>query len=268
VNLDFVDLGRYPLDRLDSAEGRDMAGRIRAELAERGGCRLPGFLTPEGLARCLAEVEAVAPLARHSNNRYTPYYRKPDPGFPPGHPKATPVTFAVGYVARTDIPASSAFRALYESEAMLAFMRAVSPVQPVFRYSEARGSLNVTVMREGEELGWHFDANETVASILFRRARTGGRFDWIPRVRSATDPNEAGVAAVLAGRDGHHHSFDPDPGDLLLFHGRNALHRVTPIGGEPPRLIGLMSFDNVEVAPPNPASKDLMREDGAARGGR
>ncbi|MBM3584103.1 MAG: hypothetical protein FJX36_06625 [Alphaproteobacteria bacterium] len=170
------------------------------------------------------------------------------------------MTFAVGYVARTDIPAASPFRALYEGDAMLAFMRALTPGQLVFRYSEPRGSLNVTVMREGEELGWHFDANETVASILFRRAQGGGRFDWIPGARSAADANEAGVAAILAGEDRHHHSFDPAPGDLLIFHGHNAMHRVTPIVGAPPRLIGLMSFDNVAVAPPNPSSKDLMAE--------
>ncbi|MBM3584104.1 MAG: hypothetical protein FJX36_06630 [Alphaproteobacteria bacterium] len=67
-----VDRARYPLDRLGSPEGRVFLERTRGELAARGGCRLPGFLTPEGLACCLAEAEAVAPLARHSNSRYTP----------------------------------------------------------------------------------------------------------------------------------------------------------------------------------------------------
>lgn len=247
------------MDRLESATGRAMVARVGSELRKRSGCHLPGFLTPEGLARCLAEAEQVAPLARHSNNRFTPYYRAPDPAFPPGHPKATPVTFAVGYVARNDIPAASPLRALYEGEAMLAFMRAVMPQAPVFLYSEARGSLNVTVMTQGEELGWHFDANDTVASVLFRPAHTGGRFDWIPDIRQDEDR----VAAVLAGGIAGHCSAELAAGDLLLFRGRDSLHRVTPVGGEPARLIGLMSFDSVETAPPNPATRELMPDLGA-----
>lgn len=258
MSLAIVDLDRYPLDRLESPEGQAMVERVRAAMAQDCGCHLPGFLSAAGLATCLAEAEAVAPLARHSNNRFTPYYRKPDPDYPAGHSKATAVTFAVGYVARNDIAVDSAFRALYEGEGMLAFMRAVTPGEPVWRYSEARGSLNVTEMREGEELGWHFDANETVASILFRNAPGGGIFEWIPNVRAPGDPREDRVAAVLAGDIADRRTVAPAPGDLLLFRGRNSLHRVTPIEGSPPRLIGLMSFDNVEVAPPNPATRDLM----------
>jgi len=258
MSLAIVDLDRYPLDRLETPVGEALVARVRGSMTRDCGCHLPGFLSAAGLAACLAEAEAVAPLARHSNNRYTPYYRQPDPDYPAGHPKATAVTFAVGYVARDDIPAESSFRALYEGDAMLAFMRAVTPGEPVWRYSEARGSLNVTEMREGEELGWHFDANETVASILFRAAAGGGRFEWIPNVRAPGEPREERVAAVLAGDIGERRTADLAPGDLLLFRGRNSLHRVTPIEGDPPRLIGLMSFDNVEVAPPNPATKDLM----------
>ena len=258
MELSIVDLERYPLDRLDSPAGMALVESVRAQMARDSGAHLPGFLRPSGLAACLAEAERAAPLARHSNNRFTPYYRKPDPSYPDGHPRASAVTFAVGYVAREDIPPASPFRALYEGEAMLAFMRAVTPGAPVWRYSEPRGSLNITVMRAGEELGWHFDANETVASVLFRRAAGGGRFGWIPDIRSPGDPAEDAIAAVLAGDTSAARWVDPDAGDLLLFRGRNALHCVTPIEGEPPRLIGLMSFDNVEVAPDNPATRELM----------
>ncbi len=255
-----VDLGRYPIDRPDSAQGRALVTRVGQAMARDSGCHLPGFLTPEGIAACLAEAEGVAPLARHSRNRYTPYYRKPDPALPAGHSRATAVTFAVGYVAREDVPAKSPLRALYEGDTLLGFLRAVLPTVAVHRYSEPRGSLNITVMGAGEELGWHFDANEIVASILFRAAPSGGRFDWIPDVRSATDPAETRIAAILAGDDRTHRSVALATGDLMLFGGRNALHRVTPVGEGPPRLIGLMSFDDVEVAPPNPATLDLMAD--------
>jgi hypothetical protein len=133
------------------------------------------------------------------------------------------------------------------------------PAEPLYRYSEPRGSLNVTAMRAGDELGWHFDACELVASIMLRASEGGGAFEYVADIRSPDDANEAGIAAVLMGRTATARRVDLAPGDLLLFRGRHSLHRVAPIVGGTARLVALMSFDNVEQAPPNPANETLMR---------
>jgi hypothetical protein len=258
--MTIVDLERYPIDAPASVEGQALVADARQQIDRTGACHLPGFLSAEGLALCLAEAEALAPLAHASNHRLTPYYRSPDPSLPETDPKNMTVTFAVGYVAREDIPARSPFRALFEGDDLLTFLRQVLPSEPLYRYSEPRGSLNVTVMREGDELGWHFDACELVASILCRTGEAGGEFDYVPDVRSPQDANEAGVAAIVGGDDSRALSVRLQPGDLLLFRGRHALHRVRPVKGDVARLIGLMSFDNVERAPHNPANAKLMRK--------
>jgi hypothetical protein len=250
---------RYPIDDPASGTCRAVTAEARRQLGASGACHLPGFLSAAGLASCLAEAEALEPLAHFSNNRLTPYYRPPDSSLAPTDPKNMTVTFAVGYVAREDIPAGSAFRALYEGDEFLDFLRGLLPDEPLYRYSEPRGSLNVTVMRDGDELGWHFDACELVASILFRASGGGGEFDYVPGLRSPIDANEAGVAAVVGGDEGRAHHAPMVPGDLLLFRGRHSLHRVTPVRGGVSRLIGLMSFDNVEKAPANLATAKLMR---------
>jgi hypothetical protein len=261
--MTIVERARYPIDDPGSGTYRAVAGEARRQLGTLGACRLPGFLSSMGLASCLAEAEALEPLAHFSNNRLTPYYRPPDPSLAPTDPKNMAVTFAVGYVARDDIPAASAFRALYEGEAFLGFLRDLLPDEPLYRYSEPRGSLNVTAMREGDELGWHFDACELVASILFRAGDGGGDFDYVPGLRSPNDANEAGVAAVVGGDERRVHHAPLAPGDLLLFRGRHSLHRVRPVRGGVARLIGLMSFDNVEKAPANLATAKLMRPQAA-----
>ena len=257
--MTIIDCGRYPISDLVSDKGRAMAVEARRQLATTGAFHLPGFLSPAGLACCLAEAEALESSAHFSNNKLTPYYRQPDPSLPDNDPKNMAVVFSVGYVAREDIPAGSAFRALYEGNDFLDMLRAMLPGETLYRYSEPRGSLNVTVMRRGDELGWHFDACELVASILFRDAQAGGEFDYVPGVRSPDDANEAGVAAVISGDEQGAHQVCLKPGDLLLFRGRHSLHRVRHVRGDVSRLIGLMSFDNAEKAPPNRATDELMR---------
>ncbi len=257
--MNIVDLDRYPLDDINSAKGSAMVGDAQRQLAAAGAFHMPGFLSADGLASCRAEAADLEELAHFSHTYQTPYYQEVDPDSPATDPKNTAVLFAVGYVAREDIPAASPFRALFEGDEFLEFLRAVLPGEPLYRHSEPRGSLNVTVMRDGDELGWHFDACELVASILFRPSEAGGEFDYVPNVSSPDDENRAGVAAVLGGDTSDMHSVTAGAGDLLLFRGRHSLHRVSPISGNVSRLIGLMSFDNVEQAPPNRATETLMK---------
>ena len=257
--MTIVDLNRYPLHDLGSAAGAAMVGNAQGQLAAIGAFHMPGFLSADGLTSCCAEAADLEALAHFSHAYQTPYYQEVDASLPATDPKSSAVLFAVGYVAREDIPSDSPFRALFEGDEFLEFLRAVLPGEPLYRYSEPRGSLNVTVMRDGDELGWHFDACEMVASILFRPSEAGGEFDFVPNVSSPDDENRAGVAAVIGGDTSNMRSVTVEAGDLLLFRGRHSLHRVRPISGGISRLIGLMSFDNIEQAPPNRATDTLMR---------
>ncbi len=258
--MTIVDLETYPIDNLASTSGCNLVADARRQLADGGAFHLPGFLSPDGLQRCCAEAERLEPLAHFSDHVMTPDYRPPDCGSSDDNSEAVTVRFAVGYVSRDDIPPDSPFRALFEGDDFLDFLRATLPDKNLYRYSEPRGSLNVTVMRDGDEVGWHFDACELVASILFRASTSGGEFDFVPEMRARDDDNDAGVAAVIGGQTGAMRSLSISPGDLVLFRGRHALHRVRPVGGDVNRLIGLMSYDNVTEAPSNPANEWLFGE--------
>ncbi len=51
------------------------------------------------------------------------------------------------------------------------------------------------------------------------------------------------MARVLDGARAGVRALDMDPGALVLFRGRYALHRVTPVEGEAPRLLAVLSYD-------------------------
>ena len=253
-----VNVKAYPIHDLGRPESLEVIARAKEQLASRGACHFAGFLSNTGLDDFLAEAQALEPEAHASNNWYTPYYGEPDNAYPAGHPFNFAVHFAVRYVSRTLLPQNSPLRRLFEDDELLTFLRTLLPDEPLHRYSDARGSLNYTVMTEGDELGWHFDACELVASILLRPAKAGGVFQYIPEVRTADDERFSAVASVLGGQDHHRSVIDFAPGDMVLFRGRHSLHRVTPINGDTSRLIALMSFDNVEKAAERDVPDDLL----------
>ena len=51
------------------------------------------------------------------------------------------------------------------------------------------------------------------------------------------------VASVLDGNEPVH-ALDFDPGDLVLFRGRNAMHRVTPTIGNITRMLVVFAFND------------------------
>ena len=253
-----VNSADYPIHDLDSQVMLNLVASARSELTTFGACHFPQFLSTAGLSDCLKEAMSLESKAHPCNNEYTPYYQKPDDGYPEGHPRNPTVQFAVRYISRKLIPQDSPLRMLFEGDDLLAFLRSLLPNEPLYRYSDDRGSLNYTVMGTNDQLGWHFDACELVASVLLRPADFGGDFEYIPAVRSADDENFGAVESILSGQDQRRKTVTFQSGDLLLFRGRHSLHRVTPIEGTTTRLMALLSFDNIEQAPERDVPDDLL----------
>ena len=64
----------------------------------------------------------------------------------------------------------------------------------------------------------------------------------MPDIRGEADENHAAVSAILAGGGENVIDLDLRPGDLQIFQGRNALHRVTAPSGDRWRCIALLSY--------------------------
>lgn len=101
----------------------------------------------------------------------------------------------------------------------------------------------ISVLRDGDAHGWHFDQNAFVVSLLIQKPDAGGAFEFAPAIRSDDDENFEGVKAVMDERSAHVRELAVEPGTLVLFRGSHALHRVTEVSGAKPRIIALFSFD-------------------------
>ena len=163
----------------------------------------------------------------------------------------------MGAVAYDLFPAESPLRALYEWGGLKDFVAAALGLPVLHRYADPFGALNLAVMGNGDELGWHFDMTDFVVSIALRSSIEGGLFENAARIRSAADENLDRVRVVLDGSPpaGAIVTEPMVPGTLMLFNGRWSMHRVTPIGGRVTRLVALLAYDTK----PGTDSSELLK---------
>ena len=253
---ELIDRSRYPVTDLEAAATERIIATEQRQLADTGVSILPGFLTSEAVRLLCREADALAPQAHFSEASGTPYLERPDRSFTAGHPRRVVVRSALRALAYDRFPASSPLRALYEWAPMMAFIGAVLGRSPLYRYADPMGALNLAVMVEGDELGWHFDQTDFVVSIALQNSEEGGDFVSARHIRGVSGENYDEVARVLRGEPHAAVERVPmTPGTLMLFEGRNSMHRVTPIAGRAPRYVALLAYDTK----PDTVSSDQLK---------
>ncbi|GAA4364441.1 HalD/BesD family halogenase [Paeniglutamicibacter cryotolerans] len=239
---DVVDLDRYPIHDLDSERGEAFVAECRKELAEKGACNLPGFITPDAVAEMVRLANELKDKAWTSSRPHNVYFTELDKTVPAEHPLAHEVRSVKHGIANDFIPAEAPLSRLYSSDDLTRFIAAVLEKPVLFRSADPLDALQVTHMGEGDELGWHFDRSEFSITVMYQPSEEGGEFYYHPALRSDDDPNYDGITAVLQGDETGQMLLPGAPGTLAFFHGHNALHHVTPVVGATSRINTVLTY--------------------------
>jgi hypothetical protein len=246
--VDLVDLGRYPIDRPGSAAWRRMIADLRRDLEADGCAVLPGFAHQRGVAQLAAEADQAAPRAHRSFSRTNAYFSKDDPALPAEHPVRQFYDRSNAFIPADSFGSGSALRSIYESEGFMPFIREAlgEPEERFFRYDDPLADVIINMVEEGGGFPWHFDTNNYTVTLAIQNGEHGGEFEYAPGLRTPDDENFDGVARILAGQGGNIRKLVLMPGDLQIFRGRYALHRVAPVEGKRRRYVGIFSFVETE----------------------
>jgi hypothetical protein len=138
-----------------------------------------------------------------------------------------------GCITDDAIAAESPLRQLYNDALFKSFLCEVLGEEALYPYADPLSSINLHYAPNGQELGWHFDNSSFAITLLVQKPLAGGVFQYVKDLRDADagEMNFAGVEAVLDERQPVE-ALAIEAGDLVLFRGRNSLHRVTPTEGE------------------------------------
>ncbi len=252
---EMVDLERYPIADLNSARGRAFARQCRQEYLDTGLCMLAEFITPRAREILAAEANALSARAYFCDNTHNAYLTAADPRLPPDDVARRRQRTYVGSVAYDRIGERARLRRLYLWDSLKDFIGFVLGKPEFHRFADALGACSINVFTDGGEHGWHFDESEFTVTLMLQSPESGGAFEYVPRIRGRPDEKEI-VAGVLNGEHGGVVELPFTAGALLIFGGRQTLHRVAKVRGARPRLTPVLCYSET----PNRKNSEAVRK--------
>jgi hypothetical protein len=238
-----VDVDRYPLTDPTSDAWRAVVERTRRELHDVGCSVLPGFIRPSLYEALRVEGAAAAPSAYYEPETVNVYNIDVDAALPADHPGRVTMQRGNAFVARDQIDPSAVIAQLYSSPLFTGFVASCFELEQLHELADPLSGLVLNVIRPGLEHPWHFDTNEFTVSLLTQAPTGGGIFEYCPNIRTAEDEHLDDVRAVLDGRGERLiRQLELRPGDLQLFQGRYALHRVSKVLGDTARHTAIFAY--------------------------
>ena len=223
---------------------------------EAGVLILKSFLTPAARYIVIEEGHNKQRSAFYTNSGHNVYLTQKDSKFDDKHPHNQWVQSSKGCITDDQITLDSPLRALYDAQKLRLFLASVLGEEILHPYADSLSSINLHYASKGQELGWHFDNSSFAITLLLQSPQAGGQFEYVPHLRNASqgDMNYSGVSQVLEGKVAAQ-TIHISAGDLMLFRGRDALHRVTPTQGEITRMLVVLAYN----AEPNIALSESAR---------
>ena len=237
--VSIIDLQKHPIS--DQA----FVKSCQQTLDRDGALVLEGFLSPEAVEQIKAEGEAQETHAYFCEQKHTVYLSPKDPDLADDHPRNRLVTSSKGCITDDQIPQNSPLQTLYHDAEFQKFLCAVLNEQALYEYADPLSSINLHYARTGQELGWHFDNSSFATTLMIQEPEAGGTFEYVGDLRDADrgDMNFDGVGKVLDGEIAVN-QLSMGAGALVLFHGRNAIHRVAPVKGKRTRMLVVLAYNS------------------------
>ena len=235
-----ADTQRYPLTAPAFQDS------CRETLEETGILVLPEFLLREATQRVHREGEEMRDQAYFCVQNHNAYLNTPDPGYPAGHPRNREVVSSKGCITDDQVAPDSPLRTLYDSIDFRDFLCAVLGEKALYEYADPLSSINLNYADRGQELGWHFDNSSFSITLMVQPPEGGGEFEYVTGVRNADagEMNFEMTARVLDG-DIEPERLIAEAGTLILFRGRNAIHRVAPVTGDRVRMLAVLAYNSL-----------------------
>ncbi|MFT4727292.1 MAG: hypothetical protein ACI9UN_001787 [Granulosicoccus sp.] len=233
-----IDVNRYAMG------DADFQVSCKAHLDEYGVLVLPDFLTTSAIQSIVRDGRKHADKAFYTNSDHNVYLQPTDLEFSADHARNRSVQSSKGCITTDQIPENSLLHSLYENSDFKSFLCEVLDEQALYEYADPLSAINLHYASEGQELGWHFDNSSFAITLLIQQPVAGANFEYVKNVRNADagDMNYEGAQSILDG-DSEVTTLNMEPGCLVLFRGRDSMHRVTPTEGDTTRMLVVLAYN-------------------------
>ena len=241
-----IDCNKHPIDDLNYIQECNSLIKKNSLLV------LENFLLDESLKNILNEAKKLEDKAYYCEQQHTILLSKKSDNLDYKDPLNLLMTSDKGCVPHDLINKTSDLNILYNSNIFKSFIKNVLNLDNIFPYTDNLSSINLNYYQKGQQLGWHFDNASFAITLMIQSSPSGGEFEYITEGRdsNANYIDKTFISNVIDGKNSPN-LLDVNDGTLILFYGRNYLHRVTPVLSETPRILITLNYNeekNIELS--------------------
>ena len=234
-----VNLKKHPINSSNS-----YIIECRKRLNEEYVLKLDDFLSKKAILNIEIEAENLKDQAYYCSQFHTILLNKKNKNLNSKDPCNIEVKSDKGCVPHDIIPKKSYLNTLYNSIEFRNFIKNVLNLNKIYPYKDTLSSINYNYYERTQQLGWHFDNASFAITLMISSPGKGGKFQYFTKGRNYKN-NYIDKRLIKNVLDGHEkvNELIVNPGTLILFYGRNYLHRVTPIESKKERILVTLNYN-------------------------
>ena len=236
-----INYHEHPLDDLN------YINKCKNKILNKSILVLNNFLTKQCLKELILEALNLENKAFYCSQNHTILLNKYDNSLETNDPLNIEVTSDKGCVPHDMLEKNSKLNILYKSVIFKNFLKEVLCLKNLYPYSDTLSSINYNYYQNGQQLGWHFDNASFAITLMIQSADYGGEFEYVSKGRDYKNNyiDKKYIKKIIENNI-LPEKINADAGTLILFYGRNYLHRVTPVQSAKPRILVTLNYNEEE----------------------
>mmetsp|Transcript_19629 Transcript_19629/g.24205 ORF Transcript_19629/g.24205 Transcript_19629/m.24205 type:complete len:279 (-) Transcript_19629:670-1506(-) len=234
-----IDTRKYPIHK------EEYISQLRNKLSNEHALTLPSFILETARQQLLQEAVNNQHKAYYTQTSHSVYLSPKDDKLPDNHVYNQQLNSSKGCITTDQISNSSLLKSLYYNHEFQDFLAGILNVKKLYPYADPLSEINVHYYNQGQELNWHFDNSSFAITLLLQAPMDGGQFEYFPNLRDSSR-GENGYEDVKDVMDQKKNGtiLSIEPSTLVLFHGRDCLHRVRPVIGDRTRILVVLAYND------------------------
>ncbi len=234
-----INIKKHPINDL-----KNFAPKCKKEIQKKSILVLRNFINSTTLKNLQKESKILQQKAFYCSQKHTVLLNKKSNKMNEFDPCNIEVVSDKGCVPHDLIPKNSFLCQLYNSEEFKLFLKKILDIDNIYPYADTLSSINYNYYEQNQQLGWHFDNASFAITLMIQSSDSGGNFQYINKGRNV-DKKFIDKDLIMSALSNKYQGKEilVDPGTLILFYGRNYLHRVTPVESKKSRILVTLNYN-------------------------
>ena len=199
------------------------------ELEKKGILVFKNFINDKGLDQIEQEAIKLKSKSFKSSSEYNVYVQPYDPNFSKNSSRNRVMKTTKRCIPNDLISKNSFLVEIYNSMIIKKFFCDILNVNKLYPYNDPLSSININYYNKGDGLGWHFDNSDFTITLLVKNCLNGGQYEFFNKIRYKKGAEDYEVISKILDEKLKGQKVQSQGGDLMIFKGKESIHRVTKV---------------------------------------